>query len=153
MSNDIDKSVMYIGNSLSGCVNSILSGTMPIENVVRIECGTMIPNFEALESMVARDYFGYRYDKMLSMEVVEYLLFRGKIVQPRLDGDSKVLHEDWTPETKWVRKDNQRKSVGQKQFSDAYTTRLNEKLLAQRTILAAQEVLEDTRVVEDNPCD
>jgi len=152
MSNDIDKSVIYIGNSLSQCVKSILSGAMPIENVVRIECGTMIPNFEALESMVTDGYFGYRYDKVLSMEVVEYLLFRGKIVQPRLDGDSKVLHEVWTPEKEWVRKDNQHKSVGQKRVSDQYTNRLNEKLLAQSTVIAATDVLEDTRVVEENPC-
>ncbi len=144
----INTDVMYIGNSLSMCVRDILAGRMPIENVERIEAGTMIPNFESLQRMIQEDYFGYRFDKDLTLEVVEYLLFRGKIVQCRLLGDSKVCKEPWTKMLDWKWQDHQESSPGQKEHSDGYTARLNAKLEAQQAMIKAQETLEDMSVVE-----
>ena len=139
----------YIGNSFGQCVVSILSGDMPIENVLRIEAGTSIPNMESLKTMISKGYFGSDFDNDLTLELCEYLLFRGMVRQCRLEGDWKINPEAWTEESKWKRNKFQETSASQAEHSQGYTDRLNKKINAQIEIHRNRAVLDCVKVVED----
>ena len=144
-----DYSHMYIGNSLSQCILSILRGDMPLENVRRIEAGTAIPNYEALKSMIfEQDYFGTKYDKHLILELCEYLLFRGKIVQCRLNGTWKVCKETWTIDHDWEDAEHQEPSEGAEDHALKYQDRMKKKLMLSWEIVEKQAEMDSITVVD-----
>ena len=136
-----NKSPRYIGNSFGGCIKAIIKGDMPLEHVARNECGTSIPSFEALRKVID-DYSEYTFeglDKSLILEVAEYFLFRGKFSQCRLDGNSKILKELWTPVSDWNPKDHMDENdYHDQERADEFVSRLNKKLAAQQELLTTK---------------
>ena len=119
---------MYVGHSFGGCMHSILSGSMPIEQVDRIECGTSIPSFAALNKVIDNYDLGRDYDLGLVLEVAEYFLFRGKFVQCRLEGFSKYAPDMWTPVDDYKAEDYQRPCNHAAERANVFTTNLRTKL-------------------------
>mgnify|MGYP003661494601 CR=1 FL=1 len=137
---------MYVGHSFGGCMHSILNGSMPIEQVDRIECGTSIPNFKALEKVIEDYNLGHDYDLGLVFEVAEYFLFRGKFVQCRLEGFSKYAPDMWTSVDDYKAEDFQRPCSHNNKRANRFITNLRTKLDAQHAIIKAKEVLNYTKV-------
>ena len=137
---------MYVGHSFGGCIRSILNGSMPIEQVDRIEVGTSIPSFKSLNFMIDDGYFGHRFDKALILEVCEYFLFRGKFVQCRLEGFSKYAPDMWTSVDDYNAEDFQRPCEFNKERANGFADTLRTKLDAQHAIIKARDVLDYTAV-------
>lgn len=74
-----------IGLSLSFCVADILRGNVSVEDVVEIIANTRIQNLDAWKDTVENYSRMYWNNDPRASEICEYLLFTGKIKQPRID--------------------------------------------------------------------
>ena len=76
-----------VGWSMSRCIRDIYFGKVSIDDVVVIECGTMVSSFESLNDLVTSYIFqgvwkGMERDKIF--DILEPLLFTGRIRQERV---------------------------------------------------------------------
>ena len=109
MTNEVDVQIenatkMLMGHSLSSCVGQILSGKVKLKHVLRIDAGTRITSLQDLNSVFLQyQWCAWEpYRLADAIEIVEQLLFTGRLHQARVHGryTGRPDGEIWTKATK-----------------------------------------------------
>ena len=106
---------MYIGNSLGGCLQSILNGEVSEDQVLTIITRTRCETYESYINVVkgyyaegnqyASNFQRYNFSKFEFEPVIELaskLYNSGKIHQPRLYSTSEYLHITFASKDLWL---------------------------------------------------